>query len=104
MDIVLSRLERDQIGVLLEQLLGAPVAAPTADWVLAMSDGNSYAVVELARAMQLGTTTVPTTLTGLALGRLRGISSDARTLVELLVAARRPLSEDTLTTNSSPLR
>lgn len=103
MDIVLSRLERDQIGVLLEQLLGAPVAAPTADWVLAMSDGNPYAVVELARAMQLGTTTIPTTLTGLALGRLRGIP-DARTLVELLAAARRPLSEDTLTTNSSPLR
>jgi DNA-binding CsgD family transcriptional regulator len=101
-DLSLERLTRGDVDQLLGELLEAPIDSSVADWVAAVSEGNPYAVGELARAVRRGRAALPATLTESVLIRVQGISAFGQMVLELLATARRPMQEQILTAASGP--
>lgn len=97
----LGGLTRDETRTQLATILGGEPAAGLVDAVYRRSDGNPLFTEELAASARLeGGGALPDTLRELLLGRLAGRSPDVRTVVRLVAAAGREVSDRLLAATS----
>ena len=93
--IELTRLTRDELADLLEDILGGPPDAELVERLYARSEGNPLFTEELLAARLDGRGGLPTTLRDALMVRIERLSEPAQEVLRLLSAAR-VISHDVL--------
>jgi len=88
--IELARFERDELGALLDGILGAPPPADVLESVLELSQGNAFFAEELVAAgIGERTSRLPPKLRDVVMARIETLSEDAQDTLRIIAAAGR---------------
>jgi DNA-binding CsgD family transcriptional regulator len=97
-EIKLKPLSRDELAEQIAGLAGGAPAAPLVEELYARAEGNPFFTEQLLAAAEASSTTgeLPARLAELLVGRVRRCGGEARTVLDALAVAGRPLGEDAL--------